>query len=182
MVVTLKGHNWPTFKASGPKLLTVTEISSWVVCHVQPSAKKGDWTLRTDGTEKGTSTEVAAQELLVLEKPSNADACDFRTRWFARLESRCQEISKLLCDFSSNISSLAPAYPQLLTCFWITVVRKILAAHNSAILNSMLISCSCWIAGFLNNYYQLCILLNDFQCKKNPYIVQQHNETPTCGF
>lgn len=69
MVVTLKGHDWPTFKASGPELLTVTKISSGVLCHVQPSAKKGDWTLRTDSTEKGTSTEVAAQELLVLENP-----------------------------------------------------------------------------------------------------------------
>lgn len=123
-------------------------------------------------------TEIAAQQpswWKTSHSCSNADACDFKTSWFARLEGCCQEIIKLLCDFSSNVWSQRSLSKnsQLLTCLGITVVSKMWAAHTSVTLHSMLISCqsspvhldSCWIAGFINNYYQPCILLYAFQCK-----------------
>lgn len=129
MVVGLKGHNWPTFKASGPRLLTVTEISSGVFCHVQPSSKRRDWRLWTDSVtqrkEPAPLVTDCCSTTLVLENHScsKADACDFRASWFTRLESCCQEIHQapVWVEFQ-HLQSGPCRNTQLLTCLGITVV------------------------------------------------------------
>lgn len=186
MVVTLKGHNWPTFKALGPRLLTVTDISSGVLsCPALIKMKRFKTANRQCDTKKGPSCNLWCQRLQLNNPRAGKPLIHAQTLMrviLGRVDShswraavRKSSISCVIWVPTSPVWSQCTLSrnPQLLACLGITVVSKMWAAHNLVILHSTLTSYQslplhldlCWIARFISNYNQPCISLSAFRCK-----------------